>query len=106
MIATGTKTEKKIKDKKEDMKKILTALLLLITVFSYSQSTTLVISQVYGGGGGTTGTYTNDYVELHNVSGTSQSIAGMSLQYGSSTGQFGSTATNIYACLLYTSRCV
>ena len=60
-------------------------------------STTLVISQAYGGGGGTTGTYMFDYVELKNISGTPQSTAGLSLMYGSATGQFGSSATNIFA---------
>lgn len=60
-------------------------------------STTLTLSQVYGGGGGTTGTYMNDYVEIKNISGTSQSLSGLSLMYGSATGQFGSSATNIFA---------
>ena len=60
-------------------------------------STTLVISQAYGGGGGATGTYLNDYVELKNISATPQSTAGLSLMYGSATGQFGSSATNIFA---------
>jgi hypothetical protein len=60
-------------------------------------STTLVISQVYGGGGGSTGTYLNDYVELKNISNASQSLNGLSLMYGSATGQFGSSATNIFA---------
>jgi len=60
-------------------------------------STTLVISQAYGGGGGSTGTYLNDYVELKNISATPQSTAGLSLMYGSATGQFGSSATNIFA---------
>ena len=60
-------------------------------------STTIVISQAYGGGGGSTGTYLNDYVELKNISSTSQSLNGLSLQYGSATGNFGSSATNIFA---------
>ena len=64
---------------------------------SLSQSTTIVISQAYGGGGGSTGTYIYDYAELHNVSGTVQTLTGYSLQYGSSTGQFGASASNIYA---------
>lgn len=62
-------------------------------------STTIVISQVYGGGGSnTTGpTYKSDYVELFNISGSPQSLNGLALQYGSSAGQFGSSATNIFA---------
>jgi hypothetical protein len=79
------------------MKKLFTLLFVLISLLSFSQSTTIVISQAYGGGGGSTGTYLNDYVELHNVSSTAQSLNGMSLQYGSATGQFGSVATNIFA---------
>lgn len=62
-----------------------------------SASTTLVISQAYGGGGGASGTYLNDYVELKNISASSQSLDGLSLMYGSATGQFGSSAGNIFA---------
>ncbi len=65
-------------------------------VASPAVSTTLVISQAYGGGGGTTGTYLNDYVEIKNISNTTQSLAGLALYYGSSTGQFASSATNAY----------
>lgn len=60
-------------------------------------STTIVISQAYGGGGGSTGSYLNDYVELKNVSNATQSLNTLSLMYGSATGQFGSSATNIFA---------
>ncbi len=60
-------------------------------------SSTIVISQAYGGGGGTTGTYLFDYVELKNVSAVVQSLNGLSLMYGSATGQFGSVATNVFA---------
>lgn len=79
------------------MKRIFTVLLLLASLFVSAQSSTVVISQVYGGGGGTTGTYQFDYVELHNVSATTQSLSGMSIQYGSSTGNFGSSTSNIYS---------
>lgn len=79
------------------MKRIFTLAFLLPFLFAKGQSTTVVISQVYGGGGGSTGTYLYDYVELHNVSGSSQLLTGYSIQYGSATGNFGSSATNIYA---------
>jgi hypothetical protein len=79
------------------MKKVFTFIFLLCTLVSFSQSTTVVISQVYGGGGGSTGTYLFDYVELHNISGSTQLLTGFSLQYGSATGNFGSSAGNIYA---------
>lgn len=53
----------------------------------------IVLSQVYGGGGSSSGTpaYTNDYVELFNTSTATVSIGGHSLQYGSSTGNFGNS---------------
>ncbi len=79
------------------MKKIFTLLFVLCSLFSFSQSTTVVISQVNGGGGGATGTYIFDYIELHNVSGITQSLTGFSVQYGSATGNFGSVATNVFA---------
>lgn len=59
-------------------------------------STTLVLSQVNGGGGGSTGTYLFDYVEIKNVSTTSQSLNGLSLYYGSATGAFASSASNAF----------
>lgn len=77
------------------MKRIFTLMQLLICLSVFSQSTTVVISQAFGGGGGT-GYYKHDYVELYNKSAVSQSIAGFTVAYGSSTGQFGSSATNYY----------
>ena len=67
------------------MKKIFTLLLLLSSLVGFSQSTTIVISQVYGAGGNTGATFKADYVELHNVSAVSQSLSGLSIQYGSAT---------------------
>ena len=49
-------------------------------------SADLVISQVYGGGGNAGATYTHDFVELFNRGSTTASLAGMSVQYTSSTG--------------------
>ncbi len=54
------------------------------------------ISQVYGGGGGSSGTYIYDYVELFNYSLSPVNIGGWALEYGSATGNWGSSATNIY----------
>lgn len=68
------------------MKKIFTIILILASVQSFSQSTTLVISQVYGAGGNAGALFNADYVELHNVSGVAQSLSGFSIQYGSATG--------------------
>jgi len=62
-----------------------------------SGSATIMISQVDGGGGGSTGTYLNDYVELKNISSSPQSLNGLSLMYGSASGQFASSASNAFA---------
>ena len=67
------------------MKKIFTFLLVIISIQSFSQSTTLVISQVFGGGGNAGAPYNADFVELHNVSGSAKSTAGLSIQYASAT---------------------
>ncbi|MEP7214124.1 MAG: lamin tail domain-containing protein, partial [Acidobacteriota bacterium] len=85
---------------------VIAALIILFTsapVSAMSESgipvgsTTIVISQVYSGGGGASGTYINDYVELKNVSGSTQSLNGLSLQYASAVGNFGSGSTLIFA---------
>jgi DNA/RNA endonuclease YhcR with UshA esterase domain len=55
------------------------------------------ISQVYGGGGGASGYYASDYVELFNASSNLVTLDDWSLQYGSATGNFASSATNLYA---------
>ncbi|HMT96196.1 MAG TPA: lamin tail domain-containing protein, partial [Ferruginibacter sp.] len=67
------------------MKKIFTFLLLLCCMAGFSQSTTIVISQVYGAGGNSGALFNADYVELHNISATSQSLNGLSVQYESAT---------------------
>ena len=83
------------------MKKIFTFLLIIISIQSFSQSTTLVISQVYGGGGNAGAPFNADFLELHNISGTAQSTSGLSVQYASSgntgawTGVFALPATSV-----------
>ncbi|MDE1160947.1 MAG: Ig-like domain repeat protein [Acidobacteriaceae bacterium] len=86
------------------MRRLCAAVFVLFAASSLasaqSTSSTVVISQVFGGGGGT-GTasnylYSQDYVELFNMSGTTQSIGGWSVQY-MSTGQTATTATNVVA---------
>ncbi len=67
------------------MKKIFTLFLVLASLFSFSQSTTLVISQFYGAGGNTGAVLNADYVELHNISTSPISIAGYTIQYASAT---------------------
>lgn len=46
----------------------------------------VVVSQVYGGGGNTGATLKNDFIELLNAGSAPVSLAGWSVQYGSSTG--------------------
>ena len=54
------------------------------------------ISQVYGGGGGASGTYIYDYVELFNYGGAVADISGWTIEYGSATGNWGSSTSNIF----------
>ena len=62
-----------------------------------AQNTAVKISQVYGGGGSASGaTYTKDYVELYNSSCTPVSVAGWVIEYGSATGNWGSSASNYF----------
>ncbi len=78
----------------------LLLLLCLVSLVPVAQaaSPNIVLSQVYGGGGSGSGApaYTNDYVELFNTSSAAVPIGGWSLQYGSSTGQFGSSSANVF----------
>jgi hypothetical protein len=54
------------------------------------------ISQAYGGGGGASGTYLRDYVEIYNSGVTPVNIGGWTLEYGSATGNWGSSSGNIF----------
>lgn len=54
------------------------------------------ISQVYSGGGGGSSYFLYDYVELYNNSTSAVNIGNWTLEYGSATGNWGSSATNIY----------
>ncbi|HVT05739.1 MAG TPA: DNA/RNA non-specific endonuclease [Thermoanaerobaculia bacterium] len=78
--------------------RIFALVFLALLLVSSGAMADVVVSQVYGGGGATTGTpaYTNDYVELFNRGAGAVDISGFSIQYGSSSGQFGSSAGNIY----------
>src|SRR4051794_30455447 len=56
----------------------------------------VVISQVYGGGGGSSPTtYCNDHVEIFNRGGSSASLTGKSVQYGSTAGNFGAATSSV-----------
>jgi hypothetical protein len=56
------------------------------------------ISQVYGGGGATTAgpTYNQDYVELFNSGLVPVDVSGWTIEYGSATGNWGSSTGNIF----------
>lgn len=82
------------------MKKTTTTLLtlgLLAIASSAFAASQVRISQAYGGGGASSGaTYKQDYVELFNSGGTAVSLAGWTIEYGSATGNWGSSAGNIF----------
>lgn len=67
------------------MKKIITLIFLLSCLVGFSQSSTIVISQFYGAGGNSGAVLNADYVELHNIAATPQSLNGLSLQYESAS---------------------
>ena len=81
------------------MKKLATAVLslALVTFASSAFAANAVrISQVYGGGGSASAAYVNDYVEIFNNSGVAVDISGWTIEYGSATGNWGSSALNIF----------
>ena len=81
------------------MKKLATAVfsLALISLASSAFAANQVrISQVYPGGGSGSATYLNDYVEIFNSGATPVNIGGWTIEYGSPTGNWGSTGLNIF----------
>ena len=84
------------------MKKNVTVLavvaILVMATSAFAVSPNVRISQVYGGGGGTNvlATYSQDYVELFNASSDPVDISGWTVEYGSATGSWGSSGTNIF----------
>ena len=48
-------------------------------------STTILISEVYGGGGNSGAPFTNDFVELHNISTAAVDLKDWTLKYYSSS---------------------
>jgi 5'-nucleotidase len=64
-------------------------LALLPTASASPDGTGLVVNEVYGGGGNSGATYTHDFVELHNPTGTAVPLDGLGLQYRSTSGGSG-----------------
>lgn len=81
------------------MKKIATSLIVLalcaVVAAPALAANSVRISQVYGGGGGSSAAYAYDYIELFNASGSPVDMSGWAVEYGSPTGLWGSSASNI-----------
>jgi len=78
------------------MRRIVTTIALLAVCAAPAFAANQVrISQVYGGGGGS-GTYLRDYVEIYNSGVTPVNIGGWTLEYGSATGNWASSAGNAF----------
>src|SRR5438874_1225642 len=75
---------------------LLTTALACVASAAFAVSGNIRISVVYGGGGGSslTATYNQDYIELYNSSSSAVNIGGWALEYGSATGNWGSSAGN------------
>jgi len=58
-------------------------------------STTIVISQVYGGGGNAGAPFKADFVELFNLSNTTQPLSGWSVQYAAAGGTSWTAANKV-----------
>lgn len=81
------------------MKKFAIALVILaVALPAFAVAADVRIAQVYPGGGSSvaTASYKKDYVVLFNNSGVDINISGWALEYGSATGNWGSSATNYF----------
>lgn len=82
------------------MKKFVIVLALLALAAPVLAASPVRISQVYGGGGSTSTTpvpaFNRDYVEIYNASNSPVNIGGWTIEYGSATGNWGSSAGNIF----------
>jgi len=72
---------------------VVLATCVLIVQSAFAVSNTVVISQVYGGGGNVGATLKNDFIELYNRGTTTVTLAGWSVQYGSTGGTSWSNIT-------------
>lgn len=81
------------------MKKLVIALFVLaLASQAFAVSPDIRIAQVYPGGGSSSvdATYMKDYVVLFNASGLDVNISNWVLEYGSATGNWGSSAGNYF----------
>jgi len=91
------------------MRKATTLLVVVALVLGATQAfaaNQVRISQIFGAGGGgstTVTTWAQDYVELYNSGGTAVDISNWTIEYGSATGSWGSSAGNIFTFPLGTS---
>jgi hypothetical protein len=78
------------------MKKLV--IVLAILAIAVPAMADVRIAQVYSGGGSSSAdaTYMKDYVVLFNASGEDMNIGGWFLEYGSATGNWGSSAGNYF----------
>ncbi len=65
---------------------LVTASTVALTGTASAASADVLISQVYGGGGNSGATFTNDFIELHNVGSAPVDLTGWSVQYASAGG--------------------
>jgi hypothetical protein len=85
-----------------NVKTLVTTLLSLFAVLMFvspsGAAQSVRISQVYGGGGGISGqaAWDSDYIELFNASGTAVDLTGWALEYGSASGNYGSTPVDVF----------
>jgi predicted extracellular nuclease len=61
----------------------------IVAAPALAASSTVVITEVYGGGGNSGAPYTNDFVELTNISNSPVDLTDWSIQYASTAGAFG-----------------
>jgi len=65
---------------------LVTAATIALTGTASAVSTDILVSQVYGGGGNSGATFTNDFIELHNIGSAPVDLTGWSVQYASAGG--------------------
>lgn len=77
---------------------LMTAAACLLVAQSAFAVSAIRVSQVYSGGGSSNvdATYTTDYVEIYNSSGVAVDISNWTIEYGSATGNWGSSSGNIF----------